>query len=87
MQTSAMTTFNDNVRKKLTEKGLTIQDLAEKIGMYREALSKILNCKVDTTLGSAERIADGLEVPLHELITPAKPDGKKQKKKAEPQAA
>lgn len=83
MHTTSMSIFNQNVRSKLAEKGLTVKELAERIGMYREALSKILNGKVDTTMGNAERIAEGLDTPLYELITPQKAG----KKKPEPQAA
>ena len=86
MHTSIMTLFNDNVRKKLAEKGLTVRELAERIGMFREALSKILNGHVDTTMGNAQRIADGLDTPLFELITPESAIDKKTKKR-EPQAA
>jgi transcriptional regulator with XRE-family HTH domain len=83
MHTSAMTTFNDNVLRKLAEKNLTVKDLADRIGMHRQGLSRILNGHVDTTMGNAERIAEGLDTPLYELITPQKTG----KKKPEPQAA
>ncbi len=83
MHTTSMSILNQNVRSKLAEKDLTVKELAERIGMYREALSKILNGKVDTTMGNAERIAEGLDTPLYELITPQKVG----KKKPEPQAA
>lgn len=85
-KSSAMTTFNENVRRKLEEKGLTVKELAERIGMYREALSKILNGRVDTTIGNAERIAEGLEVPLYELITPKTSADRRSNKKPEAQA-
>lgn len=83
MQTSAMTTFNENVLRKMTEKNLTVKDLADRIGMHRQGLSRILNGHVDTTMGNAERIAEGLETPLYELVTPEKG----RKGKPEPQAA
>jgi transcriptional regulator with XRE-family HTH domain len=85
MQTSAMSLFNQRVIEKLHADGLTIKDLADKIGMHRQALSKILNGHVDTTMGNAERIAEGLEVTLYELICPEEPTVKR--RKAEPQAA
>jgi transcriptional regulator with XRE-family HTH domain len=53
MQTSAMSLFNQRVIEKLHADGLTIKDLADKIGMHRQALSKILNGHVDTTMGNA----------------------------------
>lgn len=85
MQTSAMSLFNERVTEKLQSDGLTIKDLADKIGMHRQALSKILNGHVDTTMGNAERIAEGLGVSLYELIRPAEPSVKR--RKPEPQAA
>lgn len=63
MQTSAMSLFNQRVIEKLDADGLTIKDLADKIGMHRQALSKILNGHVDTTMGNAERIAEVLRLP------------------------
>lgn len=83
MQTSAMTLFNENVLRMLSERNLTVKDLADKIGMHRQGLSRILNGHVDTTMGNAERIAEGLDIPLHELITPIK----RSSSKKEPQAA
>ena len=53
MQTSAMRLFIQRVIEKLHADGLTIKDLADKIGMHRQALSKILNGHVDTTMGNA----------------------------------
>lgn len=85
MHTSAMTLFNRRVVEKLQAKGLTIKDLADKIGMHRQALSKILNGHVDTTMGNAERIAEGLELSLYELIKPE--DTSEKRRKPEPQAA
>ena len=82
-----MTNFNTNVRRLLAQRGMTVKELAERIGMYREALSKILNGKVDTTMGNAERIAEGLEVHLYDLIKPTEADEPKRRRKPEPQAA
>ncbi len=82
MHSSSMSILNRNVRLKLAEKGMTVKDLAERIGLYREALSRILNGKVDTTIGNAERISEALDTPLCELIKPQKIG----KKKLEPKA-
>ena len=68
-----MSTFNSRVRNLLNQRGLTIKDLADRIGMHREALSKILNNRVDPTFGTAERIAEGLDLQLYELISPEEP--------------
>jgi transcriptional regulator with XRE-family HTH domain len=79
MQTSPMQTFSSNVRGVIDQKALTITELAENIGMPREALSKILNGRVDPTTGTLQRIADGLGVQLWELLKPET----KEKRKAE----
>lgn len=72
MQTvSVMTIFNANVRRVLQDRGLTIQDLAKSLGMHRETLSKILNGRVDTSMGNGQRIADALGVEFSELVRPA----------------
>lgn len=86
MQTSIMSIFNQNVRTQLDSKGWTIKQLADEVGMHREALSKILNGHVDTSMGNAQKIADALEVPLAELVT-ASTGIEKKRKKHEPQAA
>jgi transcriptional regulator with XRE-family HTH domain len=80
-----MSIFNTNVIRRLEAAGLTIKELADKIGMQRTSLSRILNGHVDTTIGNAERIAAGLDTTLTELITAEKPANKR--KKAETQAA
>ena len=88
MQTpSAMTNFNQNVIKLLAERKMTVKELADRIGMHRQSLSKILNGHVDTTMGNAERIAEGLEVHLYDLIKPTEADEPKRRRKPEPQAA
>ena len=70
MQTSPMQTFSSNVRRVINEKGLTITELAESIGMHRQELSKILNGRVDPTTGTLQRVADGLNVQLWQLLKP-----------------
>lgn len=89
MHTDIMTTFNEHVRIALKRKQWTIKRLADEIGSHRETLSNILNGHSDTLMGTAQKIADALGVPLKELVdedslreAPRKPRGKK-----EPQAA
>ena len=86
MQNKPMTIFNDNLREALLIKKLTITEFAEQIGMPREALSKILNGRVDPTTSTLNRIAEGLGTNLHELFRPADTEPKKRGKR-EPQAA
>jgi transcriptional regulator with XRE-family HTH domain len=64
----AMTTFCNNVMSVLSKKGWTIQDLADKCGLDRSNLSKVLRAKEGCTLLRAEKIADALGVPLSTLV-------------------
>jgi len=54
-------------------KGVKVYELAEKIGKGRSYISKIDTGKVNTTIGVIQKIADALNVPVHELIK--LPDG------------
>jgi len=78
-----MTIFNENVRKAITANGKTITGLADEIGMPREALSKILNGRVDPTSSTLNRIAEGLETTLWELFRPENEQPKHRKKAAQ----
>lgn len=48
------------------ERGLTQKDLAEKIGLTPVGLSKSING--NPTIGTLQKIADALEVPITELF-------------------
>ena len=85
MQNTIMSTFNTNVRSALGKKDWTVKQLADAIGMHREALSRILNGHVDTSMGNAQKIADALSCTLAELVTIQTPATKRRKQ--EPQAA
>ena len=87
MQTNPMSIFNDNLRAALTARSLTITEFAEQIGMQREALSKIINGRVDPTTGTLNRIAEGLGTNLHELFRPEEEATPKKRRKNEVQAA
>ncbi|WP_288722822.1 helix-turn-helix domain-containing protein [uncultured Bacteroides sp.] len=56
-----------SVKEICKKKGLTIQDLADKMEMKRESLSRAING--NPTLETLEKIASALEVDITELFT------------------
>lgn len=58
-----------SVKEICKKKGLTIQDLADKMEMKRESLSRAING--NPTLDTLERIASALDVDISELFTPS----------------
>lgn len=73
-KSSAMKRFVENAERIRLERGLSIQALADAIGMHRPALSNLLSGHHSPTLETMERIAEGLGVDVTELL--AKPDSK-----------
>ena len=67
---NAMTTLQNNVEAVLEEKGWSKQDLADRLGMDRSQLSKIIRGQNAATVQTLERIAEGLEMKLYELFMP-----------------
>lgn len=67
-QSSAMDRFCENANAIREAKGMTIQALADAIGMGRPDLSHLLSGKHSPTLLTAERIAQGLGVDLVDLL-------------------
>jgi transcriptional regulator with XRE-family HTH domain len=80
-QSTAMTRFVKNAEAIRQQRGLSIQALADSIGMLRPQLSNVLSGKHSPTLDTMERIAIGLGVDVldllslseqkHQLATPA----------------
>lgn len=58
-----------SVKEICKKKGLTIQDLADKMEMKRESLSRAING--NPTLETLEKIAFALGVDISELFTPS----------------
>ena len=58
-----------SVKEVCKEKGLTIQDLADKMEMKRESLSRAING--NPTLETLEKIASALDVDVPELFIPS----------------
>lgn len=62
-----------SVKELCKEKGLTIQDLADKMEMKRESLSRAING--NPTLETLEKIANALEVDITELFASSSSSG------------
>jgi len=62
-----------SVKEVCKEKGLTIQDLADKMEMKRESLSRAING--NPTLETLEKIASALGVDVPELFTSSSSGG------------
>ena len=62
-----------SVKEECKEKGLTIQDLADKMEMKRESLSRAING--NPTLETLEKIASALGVDVPELFTSSSSGG------------
>jgi len=56
------------IKKLLKEKGLTLSELSEQIGMKSANLSAALSKKGNPTIDTLERIALALNVPITELF-------------------
>ena len=64
-----MNTFCQNVRSALEANGMTLTSLAERTGIHRPNLSKILNGKEGVTLDRAGVIAAAIGYTLSDLIS------------------
>lgn len=62
-----------SVKEVCKEKGFTIQDLADKMEMKRESLSRAING--NPTLETLEKIANALGVDITELFVPSSSGG------------
>lgn len=60
--------FGERVRHTRTEQRLSLEQLAERSGVSRAALSKIERGERNTSLGNAVRIAEALDTPLAQLL-------------------
>ena len=56
------------IKELLKEKGLTLSELSDKIGVKSANLSVALSEKGNPTIGTLEKIASALEVPFTELF-------------------
>lgn len=82
-QSMAMETFVNNLEKVLAASGMMWKDLAEKAGIFPQAMSRVRSMSNALRLDTASDIADAAGYPLHELLNPdfqplpAKRTGKK----------
>jgi transcriptional regulator with XRE-family HTH domain len=72
--TDPVAAFAANLRRLRAERGLNKAALARLTGVNQASISNIENEKFGVTLATAGKIADGLRVPLAEMITEA-PEG------------
>ena len=61
------------IKEVCKEKGITVSQLAEKMGIKQESLSRAING--NPTLETLERIANALEVDITELFAPSSSGG------------
>jgi len=69
--------FGMVVRRQRERLGLSQEALADKAGIHRTYVSSIELGKVRIGLDVAKKVADGLGIPLKELIAEAEGRGKK----------
>lgn len=62
--------ISDQLYKSIAEHGWSVAVTAELLGIHRNELYGILNCKRDIRLSTLMRISDGLEKPVSVLISP-----------------
>jgi transcriptional regulator with XRE-family HTH domain len=65
------TTFGTVVRRRRKGSGLSQESLADLAGIHRTYISSIELGKVRLGLDVAKKVADGLQIPLSELIAEA----------------
>lgn len=61
--------LRERIREEIERRGMTIQSLANASGLSRVGISRVLNGHSDCTILFAEKIADSLEMRLHELLS------------------
>ncbi|WP_106827643.1 helix-turn-helix domain-containing protein [Parabacteroides pacaensis] len=59
--------MNIRVKKICKERGITIGELADRMQMVKESLSRAING--NPIIGTSEKIASSLDVPFTELFT------------------
>lgn len=64
--------INMRIKEILKEKNMTVQELADKMNVSRQALSRQINGKL--LVETAQNIADALEVPLWQLFKDGEED-------------
>jgi transcriptional regulator with XRE-family HTH domain len=63
-----MNTFSANVREALDEQGLTVQELADRCGILRPNLSRMLHHPKNVTLDTMCKISTALKIHVSDLL-------------------
>lgn len=61
--------LNNNIKHLRTDKGISQQGLADKVGIDRSTISRIENNEIETTIDNAIKIANALNVSLYDLVS------------------
>ncbi len=62
--------FRNRVREEISKQGKTISTVASDAEISFVHLSRVLSGKADVSMPIAEQIADALDIPLHQMLTP-----------------
>lgn len=65
------------VKEILSEKDMTLKELAEKMGKFPQYISNVVNGKKGVSVSSLMEIADALDVEIGDLFARKKDDGEK----------
>ena len=65
----AMTRLTENIRYFMREHSLSVQELADRAGMKRGAVSRIIHGHHSPNVDTVERIAEALQVPIESIFT------------------
>ena len=61
------------IKEALKKRGLKQNDLADRLGINRVSLSRLLSDKNDMRLSTIKKIADAIGCDVSEFFTPAEP--------------
>lgn len=61
--------MDNNISQVIHDKHMTQANLAEKVGIKREYINRIINGKVTPTVPLGMKIARALDVPMEELFS------------------
>lgn len=64
----------EHLRLLRTDRGITLQDLAQSSGVSRASLSRIENGEVSPTAETLGRLASAFALPLSQLLAPLEPE-------------
>lgn len=64
-------TYLKAIKTQMDKKGWSQQDLADKAGLHKSAVSLLMNSKASVNLVQLEKIARALNVPMSRIIRDA----------------